>query len=966
VGLAVIAVIIATAVLQTPPEPRWNGRTVSEWLLRLDLYQSELRQSGGFLGMGSRVSRGPAAAESPEEQRRRMAEARSELEFAKEALRQMGTNGLPVMGRMLEAMDSNVRREMVGWIQRQSWIRWQPRLDHEWQQIGGEGFKIVHDEAVPDLLSRLKAGNPAGRRNAALLLGEIQTRGPTVIPRLAMAMRDPDHTVRVFAAQALARWGLGPVETWIEALSIPEAGMRGIAAEALSRMGRRADQARPDLLKLLADAEVEVQTAAVQALGSMGEGSDGFVDFLLTGMNGNRQETYVRALGEAGPSATKAMPRLWEMVESETTENELRERALEALGKIAGRVPVDATFIERVAGFVAVEGFGSTAVEALGRLGPRGVPALLRVLETGSERPDVIEKTLEILFDSGFDVGDALPLLLRWADDPNDEIARAAVRVLEQLPRARSPQMVGALEGASPSQWCVLARILGSREVRDERLVEVLLEALEDPALASTAAEVLGKLQADPGRAIPALVRCVESALLKNDQPADPELGISWGETPPSTAGGTPAATEVRFMGSGLEMKVRVAAIDAIGRYGPGAASAVGFLKGLVGAGAGPGAWEAPSGPVSPLGGTPAVTTEEAGILALRAAGALARIEPGSAEIRPVLDHTLRHGTVVQQVFAVDLVKDTELDGRFAVPGLLEVLKGKELWARVRAMEALGKVGPAAEEAVPELLEMIGDASWSGYSESVGLALARIGEPAVPGLMGLLAVPEKRRAVLGVLHQMAPAGGRACPRVADLLSDPDAEVRRMACRCLMAMGTHAISVQPGLVHRSEGSSGEPGILAALALSVVDPSNARALARTVEALRDERDAIREMAVLALRLRRPLPVETVSDLLGVLNGPFESGGVRREVLETLGVMIPRSPDALGALIRATREDDEWVALAAVRALGEAGPSAREAVPTLRRLLEPGSGWRHGRQDVLDALAKIDPASPSVGGV
>jgi len=190
------------------------------------------------------------------------------------------------------------------------------------------------------------------------------------------------------------------------------------------------------------------------------------------------------------------------------------------------------------------------------------------------------------------------------------------------------------------------------------------------------------------------------------------------------------------------------------------------------------------------------------------------------------------------------------------------VLKGNDFWARVRATEALGKIGPGAEDAVPELLERIADTSGMGYSKSVGSALARIGEPAVPGL----------------------------------------------------------------VHRSENNAGEPGILAALALSVVDPGNTRALPRTVETLRDERDVVRELAVLALRLRRPLPAESVAALLGVLNRPFESGGVRREVLATLGVLIPQSPDALRALIRATQDEDEWVALAAVRALGEAEPTTR----------------------------------------
>jgi hypothetical protein len=40
----------------------------------------------------------------------------------------------------------------------------------------------------------------------------------------------------------------------------------------------------------------------------------------------------------------------------------------------------------------------------------------------------------------------------------------------------------------------------------------------------------------------------MESRLVKNDLLTGHEPGIPGGETPPSTAGGTPAATEGRFM----------------------------------------------------------------------------------------------------------------------------------------------------------------------------------------------------------------------------------------------------------------------------------------------------------------------------------------------------------------------------------------------------------------------------------
>ena len=52
--------------------------------------------------------------------------------------------------------------------------------------------------------------------------------------------------------------------------------------------------------------------------------------------------------------------------------------------------------------------------------------------------------------------------------------------------------------------------------------------------------------------AIAAMERFIESQLFEIDLLTDLEPGNPGGETPPSTAGGTPAATEARFMESAL------------------------------------------------------------------------------------------------------------------------------------------------------------------------------------------------------------------------------------------------------------------------------------------------------------------------------------------------------------------------------------------------------------------------------
>lgn len=917
-ALAVVVSIVTVAWMRHRSEPRWQGRSVTEWLLHLEQYQSESRQSRGAV-----VLPGTASPESPEERRRRAEQARQEMEIARNALRQIGTNGFPVLGRMLEVTDSTVRKELVSWSREFPSGFWRLRSDAEWHRMGSEGFQLFGDEAISHLLGCLENGTAAGRRNAIRLLADIRMRGPTVVPRLAAALSDSDGSVRLHAARALAQWGRGPVEPLIQALSDPDAELRSAVVQTLGGTLQESSRTRPRLVAMLADGDNGVQVAVIGALARLGEDSQEYVTHLVTHLDGPLQQACAQALGSVGPVATNAVPRLWRIVTSDQAEGDMRQAALRALGEILRHGPVSPEWVERIEGLLASDDLSSLAVQVLGGWGAAGVPALVRVLEASHDRPDVVENALEALEEMGDDAEGAIPAILRCAGDPNEEIARRARRVLEGMPPSAIPRLLETLDPAVPATWAVSVRLLGAFGHREEGFLRTLVEALTQATLAPTAAEVLGSLGAEPEWVIPALVRGAEAA---------------------------------------ADATTRLAAVDAMGRFGKEGGAAVECLLGLLSIHAG--AWGS-SSPTEPLpDGTTALSGEAERILALHAAGSLARVAPQAEEVRPVIESALRRGTAEQRAFAVDIVRNTDVDGAFAVPALLELLKGDDLWLRVRAAESLGKTKSGAEAAVPVLIAAMGDPSWRGYSGAVESALARIGRPAVAGLVELLTDASKRNRALWALQGMGAEGAVAAPHLVRLLSEAEAETRRSACRCLMGLETNAISVRLALGRLAEAIDGEPSILANLARAVIDPGDVPAWNATVLALEDERDGIRELAAVALRQRGPMAGEAVSALVAALHGPFEAQVVRREIVGTLGVLAPESPVALRELMTTVQDEDEWVALAAVRALGEAGPPAREAVPTLRRLLEPGSGWRHGRQEVKDVMATIDPASPSVG--
>ena len=181
-------------------------------------------------------------------------------------------------------------------------------------------------------------------------------------------------------------------------------------------------------------------------------------------------------------------------------------------------------------------------------------------------------------------------------------------------------------------------------------------------------------------------------------------------------------------------------------------------------------------------------------------AGALGRIKPTPAGAVAGLALALKDKVRDVRGNAAWALARIELKGKEAetiVPALIDLLRGENKGSRSIAALALGRIGPAAHQAVPALVrEMKREAFDRNFAVAMGIAfnwgpsatgaLGRIGVAAVPALTEALKDKSARtraRAAfaLGVVGQPAAA---AVPALIQATEDKDKTVRDTAVRSL--------------------------------------------------------------------------------------------------------------------------------------------------------------------------------------
>jgi HEAT repeat protein len=206
--------------------------------------------------------------------------------------------------------------------------------------------------AVPKLTEFLTHENVSMRLAAAQALGGIGPKAGAAVGELKKLLADPNKSVRAYAACSL---GLVTeykksaadflVSLWRSELEAGSAFASTDIAQALALLGADARPARDLLLAaVLEDRMPPLQYQAAQALGHLPEEADVIVPKLVSlterKTNNELQRSsncvlVARCLGQLGPAAKAAIPRLRQLADDD--DNDIADAAAAALTRIEGK-----------------------------------------------------------------------------------------------------------------------------------------------------------------------------------------------------------------------------------------------------------------------------------------------------------------------------------------------------------------------------------------------------------------------------------------------------------------------------------------------------------------------------------------------------------------------------------------------------------------------------------------------------
>nr|WP_153869809.1 MULTISPECIES: HEAT repeat domain-containing protein [Myxococcaceae] len=623
--------------------------------------------------------------------------------------------------------------------------------DESWRvrRIAAEGFArlAAPERAVAPLVAVLGERGETGARNAA---AEALVRlGERALPGLRglLAHADPDQ--RKFAADILGQLGSArAAPDLVRALADPDLNVRVSVAEALGGVGARDEATAGALRPLLSSPEALLRLAALESLTRLGLPPPlGVVAPLLE--DGRLRASAYRALGFVEEPG--ALPLLARGLASAS--RAVREAALEALGAQARRVPpaqrgaLEASVRGALEGDPQVSARLTEALEtgelsvragALAAAAALKDPALaLPVARAGLEER-LAGEVAHALRQLGPEACDALASHLVALPPP----ARAAVG--EVLVEVASPACIGAVRGllseTEPGVRELAVRALGRS--RSLEALPLLLALLSDPDLGAGAGRALQGLSA--GLQVP-VREALERAQEREPSPA--------GLRTLGRVGGSGALPLLRRSARSADPALRAAALEAVAELGAdGAAELARYAL-----------------------------ADEAAAVRRAAVRALGRV--GSAQAEALLQRALRDEDGGVRMAAVEAAGECGAQG--CVPLLQALVAGEDgglAWAALAALGRLRALSPA----------LLGAAARHPDAEVVKAALEAgapyTAEVAVlaQGLLGHARWDVRAAAARTLAQHAGAAAGPALE--AALAREPDALVREALTQALGRLG----------------------------------------------------------------------------------------------------------------------------------------------------------------------------------
>jgi HEAT repeat protein len=341
--------------------------------------------------------------------------------------------------------------------------------------------------------------------------------------------------------------------------------------------------------------------------------------------------------------------------------------------------------------------------------------------------------------------------------------------------------------------------------------------------------------------------------------------------------------------------------------------------------------------------------------LRLRAARELYRIDGEDEALLPVCIAALKSPNQTLYPPALAALRGLGRRGTPALPVLIERFRDGDLH-ELEPERSFGCMGAAV---VPKLIDLLHETRDVDHlARDVEIALARIGEPAIPALLPLLTHDreEIREAACSVLAMTIPPGKKVAPQLVRLLEDSSDAVRYQAIHALRNLGPAAREAVPRIVEVARKADPDFQVLCLSALSAIG-GDSQVLTKAALAAMDSTSEIVRLEAFQLLWsvdpRHPACVRHAPALLRTTLGCLQI----RSIIEPDN---PAAPRLALVLIDRLRSEKNWefrrlIALS----LADIGPAAKDAVPVLAEgLTQPGLEVRTWTVECLQRTGGGDP--------
>ncbi len=331
---------------------------------------------------------------------------------AVEALSKKGEPAVPLIIEALTHPNSNTRKgatEVLG-------------------KIGN-----VTPEVVPSLIKSLVDRDIYVRKSAAEALGKI---GASAMPSIIKALTDSDSYLRKGAADALGNMGNTSPEVLpalINALEDSDSNVRKSSAEALEKRSEMTEKLKiKRYIRDLGDSNSDIRKTALDALNKIGPATPNVTASIIKALDDSDYVVRKRSAEflEKRGLMTKALKSKRYILDLKYGNKAVRMRAAETLGMIGAVTP---EVVPALTNAIGEKDVCYAAIEALGNIGPAAksaVPSLIKALNDSNI--NVRTEAARALGNIGT-AKDSVPSLIKALRDSDSSVRASAAGALEKL-----------------------------------------------------------------------------------------------------------------------------------------------------------------------------------------------------------------------------------------------------------------------------------------------------------------------------------------------------------------------------------------------------------------------------------------------------------------------------------------------------------------------------------------------------